>query len=460
MIEPVHPESHHRPRRALLVDDDDAVRAVLAEFLRRVGCTVVEAPNGEVGLERVMAERFDVAIVDVRMPGISGIELTRQAKEARPGLHVVIITADPSVDTAVQAFKQGADDFLPKPLRFDELRVILDQLPIPPADVTGAADLPWVLGDSPAIHAVYQKIRRVAATGETALILGESGTGKELAARAIHFWSRRKGKPFVPVNCSSVAEGVLENELFGHESEAFTGASGRKKGLIEEADGGILFLDEIGDSKPSFQMALLRFLQQSEVRRLGSTKTHTVDVRVIAATNKDLERAVSDGTFRKDLFYRLDVLPIEMPPLRRRPSDIPILVDHFVRRFGGPGRGLCDEGLRALQRCRWPGNVRELENLIRRLLVTVEHDQICLDDLPARYRQTPTDGVLTAGSFREAKEIFERNYIETLLQRVGGNIAAAAREAGLGRPYFHEKIKKFGINPNTFRDQQSPPPIA
>ena len=452
------PTSDHPPRRALLVDDDGAVRALLCEFLRRLGCTVVEAANGEEGLARLAADRFDVAVFDVKMPGINGIELTRRAKLARPDLHVVIITADPSVDTAVQAFKHGAEDFLPKPLKFDQLRVILDQLPIPPADGSDAVALPWVVGSSHPIHVAYQSIRRVAATDETALILGESGTGKELAARAIHFWSQRRDRPFVPVNCSSVAEGVLENELFGHEREAFTGANGRRKGLIEEAEGGTLFLDEIGDSKPSFQMALLRFLQQSEVRRLGSAETRTVDVRVIAATNKDLERAVSESDFRKDLFYRLNVFPIEMPPLRDCPGDVPVLVNHFLHRYGQPGCFLCDESLHALQRYRWPGNVRELENLIRRLLVSVDDDQICLHHLPERYRQSPGDGVFSAGSFREAKEVFERRYIETLLQRVGGHVAEAARQAGLGRPHFHEKIRKFGINPNTFRDQA--PPMA
>jgi len=368
---------------------------------------------------------------------------------------------------AVHAVKQGADDFLPKPFRIDQLRLILRQLELRDGDEQAQAlaeaggeaqPLPGLVGTSPPMRAVYRAVRRVAPSDETVLITGESGTGKELAARAIHFWSRRHKKPFVCVNCSSVAEGVLENELFGHEPESFTGASGRRKGLIEQANGGTLFLDEVGDARPSLQMGLLRVLQQGEVRRIGSAETVPVDIRVIAATNKNLEREISEARFRKDLYFRLNVVPIEMPALRDRPGDVPLLIDHFLRRNDAPGRSLSDEAARALQRCRWVGNVRELENLIRRMLVLVPDSVIRLEHLPALYREVPAGRALTAGSFREAKELFERQYIETLLQRVGGNVTEAARQAGLGRPYFHEKIRKFGIDPDFFRE--NPPSIA
>ena len=453
--------------RALIVDDEKGVRRLLAECLARLGCNVVQAAGGVEALERIENEHFDVALVDFRMPGLDGMEVTRRAKRLRPALHVVLMTGYATIQVAVEALQQGADDFLPKPFRIDQLRMILDkvlELPdgaqhAPPfAEGDAAEPLPGLVGASPPMRTVYRAVRRVAPSDATVLIQGESGTGKELAARAIHFWSRRHKKPFVPVNCSSIAEGVLENELFGHEPESFTGADGCKKGLIEQATGGTLFLDEIGDARPSLQMALLRTLQQGEVRRIGSAQPVPVDVRVIAATNKNLEREISEGAFRKDLYYRLSVVPIDMPPLRDRPSDIPLLIDHFLHRFGADDRIVADDAVRALQRAQWPGNVRELENLVRRLLVLVPDTILRPEHIPARYREAPVARALTAGSFREAKEIFERQYMETLLQRVGGNVAEAARQAGLGRPYLHDKIRKFGINPDTFRD--SSPPIA
>ena len=449
-------------RRALVVDDEPKVRAVICQMLERLGCDVTEAGDGEEALERVAAEFFDVALIDVRLPrGREGLEVTRRAKRVRPDLHVIVITGIPTGDIAFQAGKEGADDFLPKPLDMDQLRVILDQLPIPPGGRDGERSLPWFIGDSPAIRSLYRRIReRVAPSDETVLILGESGTGKELVAQAIHFWgpTRRRRHAFVAVNCSSVAESVLMNELFGHEREAFTGAAGRRKGLIEQAHQGTLFLDEIGDASENLQMALLRVLEQGEVRRLGSSETIEVDVRIIAATNKHLEREVSEGKFRKDLYYRLNVVPIDMPPLRDRPGDIPLLLDHFLRRYGEPDRRFAECAVRALQRCRWHGNVRELENLVRRLIVQVEAPEILCEYLPAQYRETPVQRPIHAGSFREAKEVWERHYMEALLQRVGGNVSEAARLAGLGRTYFHEKLRKFQIDPSAYRDQA--PPIA
>jgi len=463
-MSPEHSSKSDTPhtRRALVVDDEAKVRGAICGMLGRLGCDVAEASDAEEALERVAAELFDVALVDVRLPHHrEGLDVVRRAKRLRPDLHIVVITGSPSDDVAFQAGKEGADDFLPKPFDMDQLQVILDQLPIPPGGGDGQKDLPWFIGDSQLIRSLYRRIReRIAPSDETVLVLGESGTGKELAARAIHFWSpvRRRRHPFLAVNCSSVAESVLMNELFGHEREAFTGADGRKTGLIEQAHEGTLFLDEIGDASEVLQMALLRVLEHGEGRRLGSSETIKVDVRIIAATNKHLEREVSLGRFRKDLYYRLNVVPIDMPPLRDRPGDIPLLLDHFLRRYGESDRRFADCAVRSLQRCRWHGNVRELENLVRRLLVQVEDPEIRCEHLPAEYRETPVAHTITSGSFREAKELFERRYIEALIQRVGGNVSEAARLSGLGRPYFHEKLRRFNIDPNAYRDQ--PPPIA
>jgi DNA-binding NtrC family response regulator len=449
--------------RVLIVDDQKEVRRLLRSCLRRLGCSVLEARSGEQGLRQLQAEPCDVALVDIRMPGIDGLELTRRAKRLYPDLHVVVMTGYATIEVAVQALKQGADDFLPKPFRIDQLRVILDRqlesrdsLPLAR---NGGEDgpLPGLVGSSPPMQAVYRTVRRVAPSDETVLIQGESGTGKEFAARAIHFWSRRHKKPFVCVNCAALTDTILENELFGHEPQSFTGATGRTKGLVEEANGGTLFLDEIGDASPALQMGLLRVLQEGEVRRLGSAEAIPVDLRVIAATNKDLDRLLAAEEFRKDLYYRISVVPIAMPPLRERPGDIPLLVHHFLTRFGEGERSFDEAAVRTLQRYPWPGNVRELENLVRRLLVLVPDTAIGLAHLPAPYREVSPAHAIAAGSFREAKEIFERQYIETLLQRSGGNVAEAARQAGLGRPHLHEKLRKFGIDPGTFRDAGATP---
>ena len=452
--------------RVLVVDDEAGVRKLLANCLRRLNCHVAEADCGTTALRRLETEDFDLALIDVRMPGLDGLEVARRAKRLCPHLHVVIMTGYATIELAVRAVKEGGDDFLPKPFRIDQLRVILDkQLELlrdrlhthPIANGTAeTAPLPGLVGASPAMQEVYRTVRRVAPTDETVLIIGESGTGKELAARAIHFWSPRHKRRFVPVNCASMTDTILENELFGHEPQSFTGATGRKRGLIEKASGGTLFLDEIGDASPALQMALLRVLQEGEVRRVGGAEAIPVDLRVVAATNRQLEKAVREGRFRQDLFYRINVVPVEMPPLRKRPEDIPLLVEHFLHRLGAADRSLEPAAIEALQRYRWPGNVRELENLLRRLIVLVPDTVIRLEHLPECYRPTSKARALTAQSFREAKKAFERQYIEALLQRVRGNVAEAARQAGLGRTYFHEKLRSFGIDPDAFRSGTAP----
>jgi len=456
------------PIRVLVVDDEKGVRALLRDCLGRLHCHVDEADSGTAALARLETEPFDAAFIDIRMPpGPDGLEVAQRAKRLLPHLHVVTMTAYATIEIAVQALKHGADDFLPKPFRIDQLRVILDKQlellrdrqhthPLTHG-IRPNQPLPGLVGASGPMEAIYRTIRRVAPSDETILIQGESGTGKELAARAIHFWSARHNKRFAALNCSALTDSILESELFGHEPGSFTGAIGRKRGLIEKASGGTLFLDEIGDASPLLQMALLRVLQEGEVRRVGSAETIPVDLRVVAATNKQLEREVAEGQFRKDLFYRLSVVPVHMPPLRERKADVPLLIDHFLHRLGDPTRAFTPDALTALQRHPWPGNVRELENLIRRLIVLVPDPLITLAHIPEYYRPTDLARALTPGSFREAREAFERQYMETLLQRVEGNVAEAARQAGLGRPYFHEKLRKFGIDPGTFRQAGATP---
>ena len=456
--------------RVLVADDERQVRRLLRNCLRRLECRVDEAPSGPDAIALLESKPFDILLVDLRMPGLDGIEVTRRAKRLCPNLHVVLMTGYATIEVAVRALKEGADDFLPKPFRIDQLRVILDKILEVGLDhrtrgrLSGGTDhagpLPGLVGSSPAMAAVYQAVRRVAPSNETALLVGDSGTGKELAARAIHFWSPRHRRRFVCVNCAALTDTIVENELFGHEPQSFTGATGRRRGLIEEANGGTLFLDEVGDASLALQTSLLRVLQEGEIRRVGSTDPIRIDVRVVAATNKDLEREIAQGRFREDLFYRLSVVPIGMPPLRDRPGDVPLLISHFLQLCDAGVRSFDDMAIRALQRYRWPGNVRELENLVRRLLVLVLDDTIRLDHLPPRYREAPPSRRLSAGSFREAKEVFERQYIETLLQRVGGNVSEAARQAGLGRPHLHEKLRKFGIDPAIFRHENGATPIA
>ena len=454
--------------RVLVVDDEAGVRKLLANCLRRLNCHVAEADCGTTALRRLETEDFDLALIDVRMPGLDGLEVARRAKRLCPHLHVVIMTGYATIELAVRAVKEGGDDFLPKPFRIDQLRVILDkQLELlrdrlhthPIANGTAeTAPLPGLVGASPAMQEVYRTVRRVAPTDETVLIIGESGTGKELAARAIHFWSPRHKRRFVPVNCASMTDTILENELFGHEPQSFTGATGRKRGLIEKASGGTLFLDEIGDASPALQMALLRVLQEGEVRRVGGAEAIPVDLRVVAATNRQLEKAVREGRFRQDLFYRINVVPVEMPPLRKRPEDIPLLVEHFLSRLRKAGTmtaGVSAEAMELLRRHHWGGNVRELENVIERAAILSGGEEIRPEHLPLdlRSRQAAAEAAPPPAedlTFREARSRFEKQYLQALLTRHGGSVAAAAKSAGMSRAHFYELIKKHGIELSRF----------
>jgi two-component system response regulator PilR (NtrC family) len=368
--------------KILVVDDEQSLREVLSIMLKRAGYAVTSAMDGEEAIELLNKEIFDLVITDLRMPKIDGMEILKAVKSASPETVVLIITAFASADSAVEAMKLGAYDYLTKPFQVDEVQLIIrnalekrrltTENMLLKREMASQSSFAQLVGQSEAMQKVFDVVRKVADSKSNVLICGESGTGKELVARAIHYNSARSVMPFVAVNCSAVPETLLESELFGHMKGSFTGAISNKAGLFEVADGGTIFLDEIGDTTPTIQVKLLRVIQEREFRRVGGNHDVKVDVRVVAATNKDLEKAVADGSFREDLYYRLDVIPIRLPPLRMRTGDIPLLVTHFLERFaqesGKPKPVISQEAMHVLLSHEWRGNVRELENLIERVV--------------------------------------------------------------------------------------------
>ncbi|WP_413933701.1 sigma-54-dependent transcriptional regulator [Nitrospira sp. BLG_1] len=368
--------------KILVVDDEQSLREVLSIMLKRAGYAVTIAMDGEDAVELLQKEIFDLVITDLRMPKVDGMEVLKAVKSASPETVVLIITAFASADSAVEAMKQGAYDYLTKPFQVDEVQLIIrnalekrrltTENMLLKREMASQSSFAQLVGQSEAIQRVFEVVRKVADSKSNVLICGESGTGKELVARAIHYNSARSALPFVAVNCSAVPETLLESELFGHMKGSFTGAIANKAGLFEIANGGTIFLDEIGDTTPTIQVKLLRVIQEREFRRVGGSQDIKVDVRVVAATNKDLEKAVADGSFREDLYYRLDVIPIRLPPLRMRTGDIPLLVNHFLERFakesGKPKPVFSSDAMHVLLEHEWRGNVRELENLIERVV--------------------------------------------------------------------------------------------
>jgi two-component system response regulator PilR (NtrC family) len=368
--------------KILIVDDEQSLREVLSIMLKRAGYTVTSASDGEEAIEFIHKEIFDLVITDLRMPKIDGMELLKAVKSVSPETVVLIITAFATADSAVEAMKQGAYDYLTKPFQVDEVQLIIrnalekrrltTENMLLKREMASQSSFAQLVGQSDAMQKVFDVVRKVADSKSNVLICGESGTGKELVARAIHYNSARSSHPFVAVNCSAVPETLLESELFGHMKGSFTGAISNKAGLFEIANGGTIFLDEIGDTTPTIQVKLLRVIQEREFRRVGGSQDIKVDVRIVAATNKDLEKAVADGSFREDLYYRLDVIPIRLPPLRMRTGDIPLLVNHFLERFskegGKPKPVIGPDAMHVLLGHEWRGNVRELENLIERVV--------------------------------------------------------------------------------------------
>lgn len=449
----------------LVVDDDDAHRGMLRTMLRSWGYTVDEAADGDEAVALVREKAFDVVLTDVRMARMDGIHALKGILEYNPALPVVLMTAYSSVETAVEALRLGAYDYLVKPLDFEALKHTLEQaiehsrLSVENRELrrqlTDAAARPDILGRSQAIKDMLQIISTVAPTEATVLITGESGTGKELVARALHEGSARADKPLVTVNCAALAENLLESELFGHEKGSFTGADRRREGRFMQADGGTLFLDEIGEMPLPLQAKLLRALQQGEVQRVGSDAPINVDVRVMAATNRDLRREAAEKRFREDLYFRLNVISIEVPSLCRRSEDIPLLAAHFLQRFAERNRktikGFAPQALDSMLRYSWPGNVRELENAVERAVILCNGDLITGRELPANVvdaSPAETADAVPEGDISLAGlslDTVERRAIEETLRQTGDNKSEAARRLGITRATLHNKLRKYGL---------------
>jgi two-component system response regulator AtoC len=483
--------------KILVADDEQNLRRVLVALLRREGHDVVQAASGLEAIERLAD--VDVVITDLRMPGADGMEVLRTASKSFPHTPVIMITAYGSVGQAVEAIKAGAFDYIEKPFEQEAIRLIVDKA-IGQATANKLAPQPTlypptgetttgrfgIVGQSVEMQSIFAVIEKVADTPSTVLITGESGTGKELVAKALHEQSSRKNEPFIKINCAAIPKTLMESELFGYEKGAFTGATSSKPGRFELADGGTLFLDEIGEIPVEMQVKLLRAIQESEFERVGGLKTIKVDVRLITATNRDLEQEIQRGNFREDLYYRLNVVPLQIPPLRRRQGDIPLLVTHIIKKFNERLKksitGIADDGLAALETHNWPGNIRELENVLERTILFTKGDRIERADLqlsstpePAIVSRTTTnesggmpilvdagrlgsdadgdddgDGATeTSGSLKDAVRAetarVERELIVKALDETGGNVTQAARLLKISRKSLQMKMKEFGL---------------
>jgi len=447
------------PGRLLVVDDQRNMRVTTAIVLRQAGYEVVEAEDGASALQRLAAEPFDVVLTDLRMGEIDGMEVLRSAVELSPLVQVIVMTAFGSIGSAVEAMRRGAYDYIAKPFKEEELRIrvekalerrrLLGQVSLLADDFRDRYGLDHIVGRSAALREVLDRTVRIAPTDATVLVYGESGTGKELVARAIHAGSRRCARPFVPVNCAAITETLLESELFGHAKGSFTGAIRARRGLFEEASGGTLFIDEVGETTLGFQAKLLRALQEGEIRRVGESVPVKVDVRIIAATNQDLKRAIAEKRFREDLFYRLNVVPLRIPPLRDRREDIPLLATHFLGRFNrrsGSPKSFDPEALAKLLAHDWPGNVRELENMVEQAAALSETAVIRPSDVsfaPDPHREEePEPG---SGTLAEAVASAERRAIEAALARCPGDLGRVARELGISPTTLWRRMKRLGI---------------
>jgi two-component system response regulator AtoC len=449
--------------RALVVDDEENIRLVLETLLKKHGYQVRSAASAEAALEALDTEPADFVLADVRMPGMSGIELTKTLGERGFEGTVIVMSAFGSVDLAIEAMKAGAYDYVSKPFKQDEVLLALRKAEEREslrkenarlrAEVAERSSFGAMIGGSEPMTTIFRTIEKVAAFSTTVLIRGESGTGKELVARALHDRSDRKGRPFVPVNCGAIPEQLLESELFGHMRGAFTDARSDKKGLFEVADGGTLFLDELGELPLALQVKLLRALQESTIRPLGATRDKKVDVRVVAATVRDLEQEVDEGRFREDLYYRLDVLQIVVPPLRERTEDIPLLIERFLAKnnakLGTAVEGVDAAARKVLLGYPWPGNVRELENVIERAVVLCEGNRIGTGDLPPKLLDPvdPSKMILASDelSIKKMQRFMEKTLIARALEKTEGNRTQAAKLLELSHRALLYKIKDYGL---------------
>lgn len=442
----------------LVVDDDQDIREVLKDRLESLSCQVIVASNGKEGLEALEQQCPQMVLLDIEMPGMNGLEVLKEIRKRKDDVTVVMITAYGTIDRAVQAMKEGAYDFIPKPFEPDHIALVVEKALERERLKTEVEILSeglgeryrLIVGKSAKMDRAIDLAKKAATSKSTILLLGESGTGKEIFARAIYNWSERNGKPFIAINCVGLSRELLESELFGHERGAFTGAHQLKRGKMELAHGGTVFLDEVGDIASELQTKLLRFLQEREFERVGGTKPISVDVRVIAATNCDLEGAVKEGRFREDLYYRLNVIPITLSPLRDRREDIPSLAHFFMQRFSKETKKnfteITQEAQEKLQAYEWPGNVRELANVIERAIVLGQGPKVTLQDLSprvvAREPRTPSDSF----SYRETMDTYKRQLILKVLTETQGNRAAAAKALGLQRTYLSRLIKTLRIS--------------
>jgi two-component system, NtrC family, response regulator PilR len=459
--------------RVLVVDDEQSMRDLLAIMLRQTGYEVAVADGGETAIERLKAETFDLVVTDLRMRKIDGLTVLKAAKEHSPRTVVLVVTAYASTETAVEAMKLGAYDYVTKPFKVDEIKLVIQKALEKKVLSTENARLRselrserrerQLVGNSTAMQQVYEMIGRIAATKTNVLIVGESGTGKELVARAIHTESDRAEMPFVALNCAAIPENLLESELFGHVKGAFTGAVNNKPGLFEAADNGTLFLDEVGELSLPLQVKLLRAIQEKTIRRVGGTSDRRVDVRIVAATNRRLEDEVAANRFREDLYYRLNVIQLELPPLRDRMEDLPLLVHHFVEKFARelakPVRGLSEEAMARLRAHPWPGNVRELENGIERAVALSRSEWIEAEALPPALGQANDDRPAAANLPEGRVDLdnlvadYERGLLLHALTRAGGVKKRAAHFLGISFRSFRYRLEKLGLDDGSGRDE-------
>ncbi len=447
-------------KRVLIVDDEKNMRWVLGQALSGEGFEVAEAADGKEAMTAVAELEPDVMVLDHRMPGKDGMEVLRSLRSKGSAFPIIMLTAHGNVATAVEAMKAGATEYLTKPFDLEELKLAIEkaltysemaaEVQRLRGELDREYDVQGIVATDPGMTDVLETVHKVAPTSATVMIYGESGTGKELIARALHNLSSRGAKPFISVSAGALPETLLESELFGYEKGAFTGAVAAKPGRFEMANGGTLFLDEIGDISPATQVKLLRVLQERRFERLGGTRSVEVDVRVIAATNQDLQQLIADGAFREDLFYRLNVVPITLPPLRQRPGDIPVLVAHFLEKYKAEAKRINPDAMQALVSYQWPGNIRELENTIERIVILSHGDEIGPSDLPAEVQS----GVLASGRTTSrfilpddgvSLEEVELDLVRQALDRSGANVPKAARLLGLTVKTLEARMQRLGL---------------